>query len=54
MHWARHAAADKLEQADVDIRTIQLLFGHSSLQQTVDYFTARKGKEAGKALKGMG
>jgi len=53
-HYARHAAADKLEALGVDIRTIQLLFGHSTLQQTVDYLAKRKGKEAGKALKGMG
>lgn len=54
MHWARHAAADRLEAAGVDLRTIQLLFGHSTLKQTVDYMARRSGKQAGKALRAIG
>lgn len=53
-HWARHAAGDLLEARGVDIRTIQLLFGHSTIQQTVDYLSRRRSKQAGAALKGLG
>lgn len=53
-HWSRHAAADILEEQGVDLRMIQLLFGHSSIQQTVDYLDSRRRRDSGRALKNMG
>lgn len=54
IHMARHAAADLMDEAGVKERDIQILLGHSSLQQTVNYLEKRRERQLGEALKSIG